>query len=81
MYNHYLKNKIKYVSFRFEHTYKILEKYIESINKASEWIYETFNKTLKVDFDKAEATVQTLSETLREHRVELFKGKLPRRLP
>ncbi|XP_037958695.1 uncharacterized protein LOC119688115 [Teleopsis dalmanni] len=57
---------------RYEHTSKVLAAYESNMSKGSTWLYETFNKTLRKDFDKAEETVRNLSKTLREHREEMF---------
>jgi len=42
------------------------------MSKTCTWLYETFNNTLRPDFDKAEETVCKLSKTLRDHREEVF---------
>lgn len=57
---------------RYEHTTKVFVAYESCISKASTWLYETFNKTLRQDFDRAEGTVHNLAKTLRDHREEIF---------
>ncbi|XP_055837392.1 uncharacterized protein LOC129905828 [Episyrphus balteatus] len=57
---------------RYNHVTKVLETYEENMQNASSWLYETYNSTLRKDFDKAESTVKTLSGKLRSHRHELF---------
>jgi len=44
------------------------------MSKTCTWLYDTFNKTLRRDFDKAEEVVRRLAQTLREHREEIFNG-------
>ncbi|XP_037811207.1 uncharacterized protein LOC119603290 [Lucilia sericata] len=57
---------------RYEHTSKVFLAYESNISKASAWLYETFNKTLRHDFDRAEETVRNLAKNLRDHREEIF---------
>ncbi|KAI8125009.1 hypothetical protein CVS40_4792 [Lucilia cuprina] len=57
---------------RYEHTSKVFLAYESNISKASAWLYETFNKTLRHDFDRAEETVSNLAKNLRDHREEIF---------
>lgn len=48
--------------------------YESNMSKTCTWLYDTFNKTLRKDFDKAEDTVRRLAKTLREHREEVFSA-------
>ncbi|KAM7352420.1 BH3-only protein sayonara isoform 2-T2 [Cochliomyia hominivorax] len=57
---------------RYDHTSKVFSTYESNTSKASAWLYETFNKTLRQDFDRAEETVRNLAKTLRDHREEIF---------
>ncbi|BFF96160.1 uncharacterized protein DMAD_13413 [Drosophila madeirensis] len=57
---------------RYEHTSRVFGTYESNMSKTSTWLYETFNNTLRIDFDKAERTVSRLSKTLRDHRGEVF---------
>ncbi|XP_061386044.1 uncharacterized protein LOC133320967 [Musca vetustissima] len=57
---------------RYEHTTKVFVSYESNISKASAWLYETFNKTLRQDFERAEERVKTLAKNLRDHREEIF---------
>lgn len=57
---------------RYEHTSKVFIAYESNVSKASAWLYDTFSKTLRNDFDKAEETVRNLAKTLRDHREEIF---------
>lgn len=57
---------------RYEHTSKVFISYESNISKALSWLHETFNKTLRHDFDRAEETVSALAKTLRDHREEIF---------
>ncbi|XP_075152129.1 BH3-only protein sayonara [Haematobia irritans] len=57
---------------RYEHTTKVFTAYESNVSKASAWIYETFNKTLRPDYDRAEERVKDLAKTLRDHREEIF---------
>lgn len=59
---------------RYEHTSKVFVAYESSMAKASAWLYETFNKTLRQDFDRSEETVKNLAKTLRDHREEIFSA-------
>ncbi|XP_030383123.1 uncharacterized protein LOC115630629 [Scaptodrosophila lebanonensis] len=61
-------------SARYEHTSKVFANYESNISKTSTWLYDTFNKTLRKDFEKAEDTVKRLAKTLREHRDEIFSA-------
>ncbi|KAH8248754.1 hypothetical protein KR032_002952 [Drosophila birchii] len=57
---------------RYEHTTRVFTSYEANMSKTCTWLYETFNNTLRSDFDKAEATVSGLAKTLRDHREEVF---------
>ncbi|XP_016954709.1 uncharacterized protein LOC108027676 [Drosophila biarmipes] len=57
---------------RYEHTSRVFTSYESNMSKTCTWLYETFNHTLRADFDKAEETVCRLSKTLRDHREEVF---------
>ncbi|XP_020805998.1 uncharacterized protein LOC110182313 [Drosophila serrata] len=57
---------------RYEHTTRVFTSYEANMSKTCTWLYETFNNTLRSDFDKAEATVSGLAKTLRDHREEIF---------
>lgn len=57
---------------RYEHTSKVFVSYESNMSKASTWLYETFNKTLRQDYDRAEERVKNLAKTLRDHREEIF---------
>ncbi|XP_054744673.1 uncharacterized protein LOC129249074 [Anastrepha obliqua] len=57
---------------RYQHTTKVFASFESNISKASMWLYEMFNKTLRQDFNKAEETVRNLAKTLRDHREEIF---------
>ncbi|EDW77600.2 uncharacterized protein Dwil_GK24472 [Drosophila willistoni] len=57
---------------RYEHTSRVFTSYEANMSKTCTWLYETFNKTLRQDFDKAEVTVSRLAKTLRQHREEIF---------
>ncbi|XP_029409275.2 uncharacterized protein LOC105233301 isoform X1 [Bactrocera dorsalis] len=57
---------------RYQHTSKVFISFESNASKASTWLYEMFNKTLRHDFDKAEETVRHLAKTLRDHREEVF---------
>nr|XP_014089593.2 uncharacterized protein LOC106617117 [Bactrocera oleae] len=57
---------------RYQHTSKVFTSFESNTSKASMWLYEMFNKTLRHDFDKAEETVRQLAKTLRDHREEIF---------
>ncbi|XP_022226720.2 uncharacterized protein LOC111076957 [Drosophila obscura] len=57
---------------RYEHTSRVFGTYEANMSKTCTWLYETFNNTLRIDFDKAECAVSRLSKTLRDHRGELF---------
>ncbi|XP_067624362.1 uncharacterized protein synr [Eurosta solidaginis] len=57
---------------RYEHTTRVFNSYESCVSKASMWLYEIFNQTLRQDFDKAEATVRNLAKNLRDHREEIF---------
>ncbi|XP_013103027.1 uncharacterized protein LOC106084098 [Stomoxys calcitrans] len=57
---------------RYEHTSKVFIAYESNVSKASTWLYETFNKTLRPDFERAEERVKDLAKTLRDHREEIF---------
>ncbi|XP_037709151.1 uncharacterized protein LOC119546732 isoform X1 [Drosophila subpulchrella] len=57
---------------RYEHTSRVFTSYESNMSKTCTWLYETFNNTLRPDFDKAEDTVCKLSKTLRDHREEVF---------
>ncbi|XP_034097894.1 uncharacterized protein LOC117563607 isoform X1 [Drosophila albomicans] len=59
---------------RYEHTSRVFNSYESSMSKTCTWLYETFNKTLRRDFDKAEQAVRRLAQTLREHREEIFNA-------
>lgn len=58
----------------FEHTSRVFTSYESNMSKTCTWLYDTFNKTLRKDFDKAEDTVRRLAKTLREHREEVFSA-------
>lgn len=58
----------------YEHTSRVFSSYESNISKTCTWLYDTFNKTLRGDFDKAEETVRRLARTLREHREEIFSA-------
>ncbi|KAH8297978.1 hypothetical protein KR018_003455 [Drosophila ironensis] len=57
---------------RYEHTSRVFSSYEANISKACTWLYDTFNNTLRSDFEKAEETVRGLAKTLRDHREEVF---------
>ncbi|XP_017095755.2 uncharacterized protein synr [Drosophila bipectinata] len=57
---------------RYEHTTRVFTSYESNISKACTWLYDTFNNTLRSDFEKAEETVCGLAKTLRDHREEVF---------
>ncbi|KAH8262683.1 hypothetical protein KR026_007147 [Drosophila bipectinata] len=57
---------------RYEHTTRVFTSYESNISKACTWLYDTFNNTLRSDFEKAEETVCGLAKTLRDHRAEVF---------
>ncbi|XP_017043662.1 uncharacterized protein LOC108089779 [Drosophila ficusphila] len=57
---------------RYEHTSRVFTSYESNMSKTCTWLYETFNSTLRLDFDKAEENVCRLSKTLRDHREEVF---------
>ncbi|KAI8043372.1 uncharacterized protein LOC128262981 [Drosophila gunungcola] len=57
---------------RYEHTSRVFTSYESNISKSCTWLYETFNSTLRPDFDKAEQAVSRLAKTLRDHREEVF---------
>ncbi|XP_068141629.1 uncharacterized protein synr [Drosophila tropicalis] len=57
---------------RYEHTSRVFTSYEANMSKTCTWLYDTFNKTLRQDFDKAEVTVSRLAKTLRQHREEIF---------
>ncbi|XP_017154616.1 uncharacterized protein LOC108163694 [Drosophila miranda] len=57
---------------RYEHTSRVFSTYEANMSKTCTWLYETFNNTLRIDFDKSERTVSRLSKTLRDHRAEVF---------
>ncbi|KAH8333162.1 hypothetical protein KR074_009387 [Drosophila pseudoananassae] len=57
---------------RYEHTTRVFASYESNISKACTWLYDTFNNTLRSDFEKAEETVCGLAKTLRDHREEVF---------
>ncbi|EDV33267.1 uncharacterized protein Dana_GF23580 [Drosophila ananassae] len=57
---------------RYEHTTRVFTSYETNISKACTWLYDTFNSTLRSDFEKAEETVFGLAKTLRDHREEVF---------
>ncbi|KAH8327826.1 hypothetical protein KR067_000825 [Drosophila pandora] len=57
---------------RYEHTTRVFTSYETNISKACTWLYDTFNSTLRNDFEKAEETVCGLAKTLRDHRDEVF---------
>ncbi|XP_017858514.1 PREDICTED: uncharacterized protein LOC108610747 [Drosophila arizonae] len=59
---------------RYEHTTRVFTSYEVNISKTCTWLYDTFNKTLRSDFDKAEETVRRLARTLRQHREETFSA-------
>ncbi|KAH8402930.1 hypothetical protein KR222_000470, partial [Zaprionus bogoriensis] len=59
---------------RYEHTSRVFSSYEANISKTCTWLYDTFNKSLRKDFDKAEETVRRLAKTLREHREEIFSA-------
>ncbi|XP_064541952.1 uncharacterized protein synr [Drosophila montana] len=59
---------------RYEHTSRVFSSYESNISKTCTWLYDTFNKTLRGDLDKAEETVRRLARTLREHREEIFSA-------
>lgn len=65
--NTYIITDISNVA-RYEHTSKVFVAYESNISKASAWLYETFNKTLRHDFDRAEETVRNLAKTLRDRK-------------
>ncbi|EDW88424.1 uncharacterized protein LOC6527624 isoform X2 [Drosophila yakuba] len=57
---------------RYEHTSRVFTSYESNMSKTCTWLYETFNSTLRPDYDKAEETVCRLAKTLRDHREEVF---------
>ncbi|EDV98938.1 GH13328 [Drosophila grimshawi] len=57
---------------RYEHTSRVFSSYEANISKTCTWHHDTFHKTLRSDFDKAEETVRGLARTLRDHREEVF---------
>ncbi|EDW54292.1 uncharacterized protein LOC6613400 [Drosophila sechellia] len=57
---------------RYEHTSRVFTSYESNMSKTCTWLYETFNSTLRPDYDKAEETVCGLAKTLRDHREEVF---------
>ncbi|CAD6999314.1 unnamed protein product [Ceratitis capitata] len=57
---------------RYQHTSKVFTSFESNMSKASMWLYEMFNKTLRQDFDNAEEKVRNLAKTLRDHREEIF---------
>ncbi|XP_039502352.1 uncharacterized protein LOC120458681 [Drosophila santomea] len=57
---------------RYEHTTRVFTSYESNMSKTCTWLYETFNSTLRPDYDKAEETVSRLAKTLRDHREEVF---------
>uniref|UniRef100_A0A6P4EHV9 Uncharacterized protein LOC108043533 isoform X1 n=1 Tax=Drosophila rhopaloa TaxID=1041015 RepID=A0A6P4EHV9_DRORH len=59
---------------RYEHTSRVFTSYESNMSKTCTWLYETFNNTLRPDFDKAEETVSRLAKTLRDHREEVFSA-------
>ncbi|KAH8412993.1 hypothetical protein KR009_007335 [Drosophila setifemur] len=59
---------------RYEHTSRVFTSYEANISKTCTWHNETFNHTLRTDFEKADDTVRGLAKTLRDHREEVFSA-------
>ncbi|XP_037926558.1 uncharacterized protein LOC119661329 isoform X2 [Hermetia illucens] len=61
---------------RFNHTNRVFEAYQNNLAKAVEWLYATFEKTLKRDFNDAEEATLDLAKQLRHHRMEIFMKEI-----
>ncbi|XP_055920608.1 uncharacterized protein LOC129952175 [Eupeodes corollae] len=64
---------------RYNHVTKVLETYENNMQNASKWLYDTYDSTLRKDFEKAEKTVKSLAGKLRSHRHELFLKETQRK--
>lgn len=54
----------------------MFEAYQNNLAKAVEWLYATFEKTLKRDFNDAEEATLDLAKQLRHHRMEIFMKEI-----
>lgn len=58
---------------RYQHTFRVIKAYDSDVSKATHWLYETFDKTLRIDFDRANDTVDLLARALRVFREQHFQ--------
>lgn len=58
---------------RYLHTKRVLDAFHQGLNKSTIWLHETYQETLKKDFQDAENDVRSLANELRKIRSEYFR--------
>ncbi|KAJ6647894.1 hypothetical protein Bhyg_03118 [Pseudolycoriella hygida] len=57
---------------RYDHTRRVLETFQNNLSLAVVWLFDTFNKTLRKDFNHSEDNVTSLAKELRHERLEFI---------
>lgn len=65
---------------RFRHTKHVLEGFQENVEKSVEWIYSTYNDTLKNDLNVADQEVISIAKQLREIREQYINQRMSSKL-
>ncbi|XP_065080010.1 uncharacterized protein LOC135702881 [Ochlerotatus camptorhynchus] len=61
---------------RFRHTKHVLEGFQANVEKSVEWIYSTYNNTLKKDLNDADQEVISIAKQLREIRQQYINQRM-----
>lgn len=62
-----------YINITLIHDQRVLDAFHQGLNKSTIWLHETFQETLRKDFQEAENDVRSLANELRVIRSEYFR--------
>ncbi|EAT47055.1 AAEL001821-PA [Aedes aegypti] len=61
---------------RYRHTKNVLEGFQANVEKSVKWLHDTFNETLKKDFDESDQAVISIAKKLREIRKQYITQRM-----